>query len=66
MAPFEEFYENSRWPGWPTDVAASEGDRAFSIYPFLWTKEGGSVGERSRAPVPIDELWNLHAIDLPR
>lgn len=59
------FYENARWPGWAEDVAALDGDRAFSIYPFLWAK-GPPVQERSRRPVPIEELWHLHAFELPR
>jgi hypothetical protein len=60
-----DYYENARWPGWEADVRALAGDRAFSIAPFLFLK-GPPVGERSRRPVPIEELWGLYAIDLPR
>ncbi len=61
----EKFYEGSRWPGWEREVSMLDGNRAFSIYPFLWAKEGGPVGQRARATVPIEELWELHAIGVP-
>lgn len=59
------FYESFRWDGWRGEVSELSGDRAFSIIPFLFT-EGPPVGERSRRPVPIEELWGLYAIELPR
>ena len=58
------FYDGSRWPGWEGDVAALPGDRGISVFPFLWAK-GPPVAERQRRPVPLEELWNLHAIELP-
>ena len=61
-----KFYADMRWRGWSTDVDRLAGDRAYSIYPFLWAKEGGTIDQRSRKDVPIEELWRLHAIDLPR
>ncbi|MDF3064519.1 MAG: hypothetical protein K0R38_120 [Polyangiaceae bacterium] len=54
----ERFYQNSRWPTWRQEIGGLDGDRALSVYPFLWT-EGPPVAERSRRPVPIAELWNL-------
>ena len=56
----EKFYRNQRWPGWENDLVTLTGDQGMSIYPFLFTREGGSIAERSRRPVPIDELWRLH------
>lgn len=31
-----------------------------SIYPFLFTEKELPVSKRSRKPVPMRELWNLH------
>lgn len=56
----EMFYGNMRWPGWENDLASLTGDQGISIVPFLFAREGGSVAERSRRPVPMDELWRLH------
>ena len=54
----ERFYEGSRWLGWREEIADLPGDLALSVYPFLWAK-GPPIGERSRRPVPIAELWDL-------
>jgi len=59
------FYESMRWPGWQDEVASLDTSRGISIYPFLFT-EGEPIEQRSRRPVPIEELWGLHAIELPR
>ncbi len=61
-----KFYEGQRWKGWKKDLEHLAGDRAYSVYPFLWAKEGGSIDQRSRKDVPVEELWTLHAIDLPK
>jgi hypothetical protein len=53
------FYGNLRWPGWEDDLASLTGDQGMSIYPFLFAS-GGPVAERSRRPVPMDELSRLH------
>ena len=47
-----------RWDGWAAEVAAIPGDRGLMIYPFLWA-EGPASGERTRGPVPIEELWRM-------
>jgi len=52
------FYDGQRWDGWEAEVSALPGDRALSVYPFLWAA-GPPIGDRSRGPVPIDELWGL-------
>src|SRR5262245_29232505 len=61
----EQFYGDSRWSEWRSDARQVPGDRAFSIYPPLWTK-GPGVAERSRRPVPLEELWALNVVDLPK
>jgi hypothetical protein len=60
-----KFYENARWSGWEREVAAMSASQGLSIYPFLSTK-GPPIAERSRRPVPVEELWGLHAIELRR
>jgi len=61
----KKFYAGERWPGWEKDVAALPGDRAFSVYPFLFT-EGPQMAKRSRSAVPVEELWRLYIDDLPK
>jgi hypothetical protein len=59
------FYQAMRWPGWQEEVATLDAGNGISIYPFLFA-EGEPIAQRSRRPVPIEELWGLHAIELPR
>ena len=54
----ERFYKDSRWPTWQDEIADLPGDRALSVYPFIWA-EGPPIADRSRRPVPIAELWDL-------
>ena len=54
----ERFYRDFRWPNWQDEVGNLPGDRAFSVYPFLWAT-GPPIAERSRRSVPIAELWAL-------
>jgi len=61
----ERFYADSRWSSWRADVRQVPGDRAFSIYPFPFT-EGSPMSERSRRLVPLEELWGLYVVDLPK
>jgi hypothetical protein len=54
----DEFYDWIRWPDWKADVANLHGDRCYSFYPFLFTREGkGGAGRRF--DVPIAESWGL-------
>jgi hypothetical protein len=50
------YYESMRWPGWTEDVENLHGDRCYSFYPPLWTKEG-SINTSHRGDVPIHEHW---------
>jgi hypothetical protein len=54
-----KFYEGFRWDGWQAEVGALSGDMAYSFYPFLSAK-ADSIEDRSRMPVPIEELYRLH------
>lgn len=52
------FYESMRWPTWQSEASQLAGDRALSIYPFLWA-EGPPIADRARKPVPVDEMWSF-------
>jgi Protein of unknown function DUF2625 len=52
------FYQDSRWEGWEREVEALSGDMAFSIFPPLFT-ESTPIQERSRRPVPVEELYGM-------
>ncbi len=54
----DRFYSDLRWSTWRADAEVAPGDRACSIYPFLWA-DGPPIDHRSRALVPILELWSL-------
>jgi hypothetical protein len=60
------FYESLRWPGWATEASSVGGDRALSIWPPPWVKEGKDIGRCSREPVPISEVYGLNVIEFPR
>jgi Protein of unknown function DUF2625 len=59
-----QFYATHRWSGWQAEVRQIHGGQALSIYPFLWA-QGPPIGERSRGPVPIEEVYGLQP-DLAR
>jgi hypothetical protein len=52
------YYAGSRWSGWEAEVTSLHGGQALSIYPFLWAA-GPAIGERSRRPVPVDEVYGI-------
>jgi hypothetical protein len=54
-----QYYETMRWPSWREDLRAVNGDQVFGVYPFLSTN-GPPIGERSRKPVSISEVYDLH------
>ena len=54
----ESYYASFRWPGWCTEVTMLQGSQSMLVYPFLWS-EGSPTGERSRKPVPTEELIAL-------
>lgn len=61
----DSFYKGLRWPDWQREVERLPGDRAISVYPFLFAT-GSDISARSRKPVPVAELWTLYVEDLPR
>jgi hypothetical protein len=62
----EKFYQPYRWPGWQHEIERLPGDRAISVWPFLFTAEGKDITRCSRRAVPIGELYGLYVEDLPR
>jgi len=54
-----KLYENVRWPGWQDETRDVRGDQAFSIYPLL-SCSGPPIAERSRRPVALSEIYDLH------
>ena len=54
-----KYYEDVRWLGWQDEARAVRGDQALSIYPFL-SCAGPPISERSRRPVSISEIYDLH------
>jgi hypothetical protein len=55
----DSFYASLRWPGWESEVKALAGDECLLVDPPL-TADGATLASRSRAPVPIDEIWRRH------
>jgi hypothetical protein len=56
LGDLARFYESFRWPGWQEEIATLGGSQALIIYPFLSAK-GPPIGERSRSPGPIEEIY---------
>jgi len=54
-----KYYEDVRWPGWQDETRELRGDQAFSIYPLL-SSSGPPIAERSRRPVALSEICDLH------
>jgi len=59
MDELDKYYESMRWPGWQEELRVLEGNQVFSFYPFLST-EDTLIAERSRKPVNIAEIYDLH------
>jgi hypothetical protein len=58
QSDLDQFYSGLRWPGWRDEIRTLSADQGIAVYPFLWAKEGGPVGSRTRRPVPMRELWD--------
>lgn len=52
------FYDGLRWPGWQSEVATLAANEVLQIYPPL-PFDGPPIAERSRKPVPIEQLWTF-------
>jgi hypothetical protein len=59
-----QFYDGLRWTGWENDMKGMTGNDGFSIYPFLWTKEGKDIKNDSKKIVPIQELYDFETNEL--
>ena len=55
-----EYYKNFRWTTWKKDINIVNGDSGFSIFPFLWSKEGKNINKSIKKIVPINDLWDLY------
>jgi hypothetical protein len=55
-----KFYENLRWTDWKDEVSTLDGDKVFTFYPFLWTKEGKDINKVSRNAISIEEQYSFN------
>lgn len=53
----DQFYKGFRWENWKTDVSTLDGNNIYSLFPFLWTKEGQDIEHTSKKQVPIEEQY---------
>ncbi len=57
----DQFYQESRWPGWDAEVASLGPDQVISVFPplgFDAPNEGRiPIAARSRRPIPAREQW---------
>ena len=56
----DRFSSDLRWDGWRDEIRLLTLDQGVSVYPFPWSSDGGSLGERARRVVPIDELAHIY------
>ncbi|MBV4357581.1 DUF2625 domain-containing protein [Pinibacter aurantiacus] len=56
----EKFYEGMRWANWKEEVSKLDGNKVFSFYPYLWTKEGKDVNKNHRSAIPVEEQFSLN------
>lgn len=55
-----EFYSDFKWKNFNKEMNDFDNDKAFSFYPYLFTKEGQDIEAVSKKAVPIEELWFLY------
>ncbi|MEO6229920.1 MAG: DUF2625 domain-containing protein [Ferruginibacter sp.] len=57
------FYESLRWKNWEKDIAKLDGNKVYSFYPYLWSKEGKDINKNKRKAIPVAEQFefNLNA-----
>ena len=56
----DKFYKGKRWAKWRDEVSKLEGDKVFSFYPTLWSKEGKNINKNTRKVISIEEQYNLN------
>ncbi len=57
-----KFYDDVRFPGWEAELAALRGDQALFAYPPLFA----ASDDRKWKAVPVEELFGVHVVELPR
>jgi len=57
VGDLDAFYKGYRWNNWQAEVDTLSGEKGFSFYPFLWSKEGVDISKDTRKAVPIEELY---------
>jgi hypothetical protein len=54
-----DFYNGLRWNNWKTEVPQLDGNKTYSFFPYLWTKEGKDINKAKRNPIPVDEQFSF-------
>ena len=52
-------YYPLRWRGWEAEAAEVPFDRALSLLPPPWTKEGRDLSRVSRRAIPARQIWSV-------
>lgn len=56
----DKFYKGKRWVKWRDEVSKLDGDKVYSFYPTLWSKEGKNINKNTRKVISIEEQYNLN------
>ncbi len=56
----KKFYKGLRWDGWEKEISVLDGNKTYSFYPYLWTKEGENINKNTRRPIPIEEQYHFN------
>jgi hypothetical protein len=56
----EEFYKGYRWNNWKDEVSRMDGNKVYSFFPYLWTKEGKDINKLTRNQIPVDEQYSFN------
>ena len=56
----DKFYEGYRWKGWQKEVAALPGDKVYSFFPYLYTREGKNINNSTKSAVPVEEQFQFN------
>ena len=54
------FYQNLRWQNWKKQVAKLDGNKMYTFYPFLWSKEGKDINKNVRNKIPVEEQFQFN------
>ena len=56
----EEFYKGYRWNNWRDEVSQLDGNKTYSFFPYLWTKEGKEINKSTKKPIPVEEQYSFN------